>query len=360
MSSTNTTSGRFRASSRTWFLTFAQCATTKEEALSRALAKETDLEWVVVGKEAHASGDPHLHLVLRYKAELHTRDQTRFNYIGGKQCNIVRPRNLRATLKYVTKGGDFVSDGLSVETFLNQSDKRKSTAYAVAATGMMNGQSIEDLLKDNPGFVMQNLRKIREFSAFLEEQEIAKRARSLGPFTLKITTELGVHEIKIGFPRKSGDEHYWIYGPTAVGKTTRVLDPIRNYGLGFALPYNNDFTGYSDSHQFLYADEYKGQLTSFTLNQLCDGGLVKLNTKGGSVIKKKNLTVVVISNFPVSEVYKDAVVVSTVERRFTELQLTSRFETEVIPHREEAQPASQSSFPSDASTQPWSQRPESD
>lgn len=354
MSSDRLAPRKFRARSKTFFLTFAQCDETKEAAAKRIAEREVDLDWYIVASEAHADGNPHLHVVLRYKAELSTNDQKRFNYIGQKQANIVRPRDIKATVAYVTKGGDYQAEGIDVPAFLEAAKSKKSTAHTIAATSLLNGTTIEALLAENPGYVLNNLRKLKEFSAYLTEIEVAKQARSLKPFTLKITTVSDVKEIKIGFPRESGDKHYWIYGPTAVGKTTRVLDPLRNHGSGFAIPYNNDYNGYNDEYQFLYCDEFRGQLTSFCLNQLCDGGLMKLNTKGGTVVKRKNLPIVVISNFPPSEVYKDATVISTVERRFNIIHLEARFESKIEDLEPSPDPSTSTQDSQDGSTQPWS------
>lgn len=68
-------------------------------------------------------------------------------------------------------------------------------------------------------------------------------------------------------------------------------------------PYNNDWTGFNpDYHDVIVFDEYKGQLTIQELNRLCDK-YTRLNTKGGSIAKNREIQICVFSNFDPADCY---------------------------------------------------------
>lgn len=323
---------KFRLRAKTYFLTFPQNTTAAQEVATRIRSKYgPDLEWFIVAQEEHKDGEPHLHVLLRFKAEKSVSNAREFDALADKHPNIVCPRNLSATVRYVTKDGKYEAEGIDVSAYVKAGKDHRSSRAAIVAEKLRNGTDLATLLDEDAGYVLQNLRKIREFQHLVQEQELLKKLKTSRPFSLRLTNCDGSFwQIDIGQQRQSGDPHYWIVGPTGVGKTTRVLDPLRSEGAGFCMPYNNDWTGYSDHYQFIYADEFKGQCTSFTLNQVCDGGLCKLNTKGGTVVKKKPLPVIIVSNFEPKDVYKCPIIVSTIERRFTVVYLREDFASRIV------------------------------
>ena len=72
---------------------------------------------------------------------------------------------------------------------------------------------------------------------------------------------------------------------------------------GYEMPLNNDWSGYDDTYDYLYVDEFKGGITIQELNKLLEGVDMRLNTKGGVAFKKKNLPVFIISNYRPEAIY---------------------------------------------------------
>ena len=59
---------RFRICSRSWFLTYPKCSLGKEEALALLKAKRP-AKGIVVARELHEDGTPHLHAYVMLNAE---------------------------------------------------------------------------------------------------------------------------------------------------------------------------------------------------------------------------------------------------------------------------------------------------
>ena len=69
------------------------------------------------------------------------------------------------------------------------------------------------------------------------------------------------------------------------------------------MPTNDDWSGYDDTYDYLFIDEYRGGLTIQMLNKILEGVDCRLNTKGSVAWKQKNLPVFIISNYRPEEVY---------------------------------------------------------
>lgn len=127
-----------------------------------------------------------------------------------------------------------------------------------------------------------------------------------------------MHKSKVNFvvPQvQVKQRHHWVCGPSNTGKTTR----LRQFLTGkseFQIPYNDDWNGYN-KEEYLWIDEFKGQLTIQALNRICDGG-AKMNTKGGSVSLHPYPTVIVCSNYSIEECFhkQDATILKSLHNRF--------------------------------------------
>lgn len=90
----------------TFFLTYPQSSFTHEEVYG-FLQSVKPVVWARVAVEAHASGDPHVHAVVRFGARVKTRTDVRVFDIMGRHPNIQVPRRIKDVLEYCSKDGNF-------------------------------------------------------------------------------------------------------------------------------------------------------------------------------------------------------------------------------------------------------------
>lgn len=320
----------FRLQGKAFFLTFPQCDVEPAEALRRLKDLETaDLEWVVVSREAHADGGNHLHAVLMYKQRKSVCSPSYFDVLGGKHGNYATCRHVYNSVKYAVKDGNYVSDGIDVPTYLEAASRKRSSKVALVAKRVLDGATLDDLVGESPDFVLMHKRRLVEFIDLVKERREREAQSQRKPFRLHVDTGLEQITIEIG---NGSVQHYWFWGGTGLGKTTRILNPLNSNGRGFELPYNNDYAGFDNYHDFLWLDEFKGQLTGYALNRLCDSnGQVpfKLNFKGGTTVKNRQVPIIICSNFPPDQVYKEPALLGPIERRFRVVEIKQQIHSHV-------------------------------
>lgn len=292
-----------------YFLTWPQNDTPKEEVLAALTTKEAGLKWCVVATEDHKDGHKHLHALLVYE-DLHTFTTNHWNYAAGdKHGDVQAARNLGNVLTYIIKDGNYVEFGIDVAEFLKSKKKKTSTRHALMVDEIRQildsdekatMSTILDRLDEAHGDVLlRTLRSVQEYVHY----SLSKRQRTNKPVPsiLHLNFEF---QIPIGKERQFKQTQYWIHGPPNVGKTSIIRKLLETH-RGFVLPTNNDFKDYADGqYDFAFIDEFKGQLTLQFLNQWLDGQHLFLNTKGGSVLKKENITTFIVSNYAPGEVFQ--------------------------------------------------------
>lgn len=100
----------FRFDSQTFFLTYAQSGDLTTEEIRTHLESIRPLHWVRIAKEQHESGDPHFHVVGKFKGRFASRNERVFD-IRGKHPNIQPVRSIGHSLEYCTKDGEFTDFG---------------------------------------------------------------------------------------------------------------------------------------------------------------------------------------------------------------------------------------------------------
>ena len=70
---------------KNWFLTYPQCATTKEEALRKLQGHpkltQLGIKGLMIAQEKHQDGNPHLHIALWLQKTLKTRDRRFYDFV---------------------------------------------------------------------------------------------------------------------------------------------------------------------------------------------------------------------------------------------------------------------------------------
>lgn len=267
-----------------WFCTWPHCPIPKEAALkildSRLMIKE-----YVICEENHKDGSPHLHAFIKL------RNRTRFSStlfdLEEYHGNYQPARSFRAVLIYVTKGNKYISN-IDIKS-------------ALAKKGKLTK---EDLLKD-VDYVLDNEK--------ITPLQVANWYKNSCVYKMLINGKKEMPEV---MPEKR--RHLWIWGSSNTGKTTLLRRQMKEKGYEnfFQIPSNNDWIGYDDQY-YLYFDEFKGQLTIQELNKICDGG-AKMNVKGGSVMLRYDVQVIILSNFSIEECYNRApqILIDALNNRF--------------------------------------------
>jgi hypothetical protein len=210
---------KFRLQSRSFFLTFPQCPASREQ-LAEALASKGKIEQGVIGQEAHASGDLHLHAYVKYDTKLHIRDPHYFDFLGyhGKY---EPARNGFASVKYVTKHDKSPLElgDMKVEDYLKQRADHKK----VLGKRLAEGESLVSLIESGEHQLIFDYAKITaNIKAYFEDKARAKPdCIDLIPNNWDIL--LPIHSDK--------DRHYWFWSDQPnTGKTTflkQIADTYR-------------------------------------------------------------------------------------------------------------------------------------
>lgn len=256
-----------------WFLTYPQCPIKKEEALVLFQTSGLpEIQEYVIAEESHEDGTPHLHCFLKFVRKI--RFSKKFDlltYHGNYQI----AKSWRAVEKYCKKGGNFISN-------INIENAKKKQSKSL---------TVQDFEKDPLDLLNEGKLAPLSLANFIKNRDLY--------LSLKRERE----EKSMDFSNLIKNRHQWVYGPSNSGKTTALRKWIKDAGESNCceIPYNNDWTRYC-GQKYLYADEYKGQLTVQELNRICDGG-VWVNTKGSSTRLRKDVEVKIFSNFSIRECY---------------------------------------------------------
>lgn len=110
-------SGRFRFNARVLFATFPQCNVGKQRLETHIHTTFGDsVEFYVIARELHQSGDEHLHCVIRFNRKYDSRNPRFFDLSiqnDGEESrtfhpNIQSARNFNRVVHYTIKGGDYI------------------------------------------------------------------------------------------------------------------------------------------------------------------------------------------------------------------------------------------------------------
>lgn len=107
----------FTINAKNIFLTYAQCPLDKDDVADYLTQLLLDtghpLQYITVGAEQHADGNPHLHVLLSFDRAFYTRDERYFDigpFDDNGFCyhpNVQAARRPKECLDYCTKDGDY-------------------------------------------------------------------------------------------------------------------------------------------------------------------------------------------------------------------------------------------------------------
>lgn len=126
----------FRMNAKNVFLTYAQCGITKEAMQDYLVNLEGDrIAWMVIAREKHADGNPHLHVQIQYEEARNVRNPAHYDF-EEYHPNVSATRNLKKVcvlIFYFLKWYDFLSSSLS---FLSSSVALLSIYYRLRSMSL--------------------------------------------------------------------------------------------------------------------------------------------------------------------------------------------------------------------------------
>jgi hypothetical protein len=338
---------KFRFQGKRLFLTYSQCTVPPSAAMSLIKnffdQKKKDLEWLLVSQENHQDSDGlHLHVLVCLKQKIHLSNCRALDLKVEDQTyhpKIEPIRNLQASIVYVCKEKKDLSNvvgwNCTPKLMLQAAKKKTSTKMASAASMIMEGKSLMDVVQQDPGLVLMHLEKMKKFEAWWKHQQSLDvvmedflGCKSVNQENLEDLTICKWINSNFGCIRPPRTRQLWIYGTTRLGKT-HLLQTLMRFFKGYGISSDGRFDqAYDDRYDFAFADEFIGTMKTVTwMNEFTEGTVMKLNQKGGDpVIKRKNLPVIICSNMSIKGCYPGADIsrVEALEDRFIQVQVFSQ------------------------------------
>ena len=261
----------------------------------------------LVCKEKHADGEPHLHAVISLERRVDITDSRKLDEIAGSHGNYRVVRSLVAAKKYCEKDGVYYVVG-----HLKQGAVKDRVTDVIALRIKEDGASYATIANDFPGFALLHGNLIKSFVAEQTRSQCLNRSlkKSWSPIDVQtswpkswrqIATWLNANMDCVRPPRK---KQLYLWGPSRTSKSS-LLKWLSSFFTVFEIPKLNGFVdGFADDYEVLYFDEFAGQHPLSWLNRFVEGYSVELNVKGGSVTKKKNHPVIIVSNASLQHWYR--------------------------------------------------------
>lgn len=249
---------QFRIQAKGWFLTYPKCSLTKEEVLEALKEKRSGLKQVLVSRELHEDGSPHLHCYLYYDSKFDCSNQ-RFFDIAGYHPNVQSAKSLKAVRDYVKKDGDYIQEGMNYKAELEASDDHVS----VLCKRLLDGENEEELIRQHPKLVRGYKKLVQDVEFFkLRHSKSLPLCTTEIPNTWGLTLSLSVDK----------NRHYWLWSSAPnLGKTT-FLTSIQSSFPSLWYSVSEKYQVSAPGSQFVLLDEYSvGHLTITQLNSMCDG-----------------------------------------------------------------------------------------
>lgn len=332
-------SNNFRIQAKNIFLTYPQCSLPPSAALRLiSILLENKLDYGLCVQEKHEDGNLHLHAVLVMKTKFSTRNERFFDLKVNdtvKHPKIEPVKNLYNAVRYLFKDpiGQVVGYGCNPKDILKALEMKKGVKHVqIAYLITEEGKSIEEINSSFPGYVLQHLQKIRAYYAWNENLKLLKTPKKKWNGVLPYNREVGVRNwekkiarwINTNFSseRQHRQPQLWVSGLTGSGKTYLLMCLLK-YFHGYCVPNDGKWLdGYSDGYDFAYFDEYKGSKTIQFMNGFVEGSHYPCPRRGiEPYVKKKNLPIIICSNYTIQGCYKnaDSVVVHALSTRFMEV-----------------------------------------
>lgn len=209
---------RFRINAKHLFLTYPRCTLDKQVAFDQLFFKFTP-ERLIVSREDHADGTPHLHAYVGLHSK---RNFTSSNFADLFlhpdlfHGNYQAARSVKATIQYVTKDKDFLSN-FDIEKPQDQKNRR-----AWASDQIVNHRKpLHELVIEDPQLIFGYNRLLQDVSSFCRDCS-AKTSLDLPPF---LPNPWG---LVLPSTRAAKRRHFWLWSEKPnVGKSFFFAKPSK-------------------------------------------------------------------------------------------------------------------------------------
>ncbi len=281
-----------RIQAKEFALTFPQTDVVPEEALRRILAsvelQAVGIEMCLVVQEAHTIvvESTHLHIWILLGRALRVRNHQFFDFIADKHGNYQRVRSRSKWLNYLMKAplaaSHYPAD-LDLIDYMSSLDSKKSSKSTVISQAIKRGtRNIHVLVDQEPGFVMMNQHKVRDFINLCNDFDAVNVVHILFPIVFPadlLPLSESSNEIyqwvkeSVCEPFTRAKVHLRIIGDSGIHKT-HLFTLLSSFFHVWHAPYDDLqwMERFDDRHhELVLFDEYKSQYPIRKLNEFCDG-----------------------------------------------------------------------------------------
>jgi len=286
----------FRIDSRSWFLTYPKCGLTKDNAMLLLKEKLSDkFLGVVIARELHEDGTPHLHVYVLLKRKFNCKNALYWD-LEGYHGNYQSARDINAVVKYIKKDGDILQEG-DID-WKEKVDAKKEHRRALYK-GLIEGTTTLSKVVDEDPLMLAGLRH-------LKQDLDAYRQAKIEPYEA---------------PDVRG---IWVYGPPGVGKSYQVRKAESDLYL---KSQNKWWDGYTGQKAVLIDDfDKQGQCLSHYLKIWADRYKCTGEIKGGQTplcYERFYIT----SNYHPRDIFpntEDSELLEAIQRRFKVIHMLDR------------------------------------
>lgn len=262
----------FKLAGKGLFLTWPQCATSREEILSRAQNLFGDnIKTYIIAQEKHQDGNLHIHAWFGLKSKVNYRKSDRIDLIGGKHGNYQVARSPKKVMEYCIKEDkNWLANFDVAAKIAAMTSKRKYIGTEL----IKNKRKLHEVVDDDPS-VLYDLPQLKKAMAIYNN---SKYAPVKGEF----------REVEV----------IVLWGEAGTGKSKQANEEGA-YALASFKPEWWD--GY-DGHEVIHIEDYYGGLPYTRFLRILDGYKIALPIKGGFMWSQYT-KVYITSNKPPSEWY---------------------------------------------------------
>lgn len=316
-----------------WFLTFPQLGDLRPVDAEHSLELFLDfmLErlpsntvlMAIVSHEDHAprKGENddmedhgvHIHIVFKLAKKWKCpANMEFFDDLYGKHPNIQTCKRFNAAVVYAGKDGDYATYGIDYEEFCKAVESKKGVKHDTIAKRLISGETVEQLLDHEPGYVLQHNAKIENFIMLLRSlKQTSFRvlvdcvpAAPMPPGEYCANTQVATW-IRDTFVTKTNTEkHLYLYGETGIGKSY-LVHQLRQFLSIYGIPYDADwFDGFNENRQCAVFEEFNPHYSITHLNTFLDPYEHSLRRRGKTpYVFTGWIPCIFLSNLPPEEVY---------------------------------------------------------
>lgn len=309
MSNDNTT--KFRLCAKSLFLTYPQCYTEKGILFQNIKTKWGDnIDSLIVCKENHQDGHPHLHAAIRFLTEQDCKNAREYDSLVDppKHGNYKACRKLKSAFQYCAKTDpEPLLWGLACELIDGTTSK-----CDIVVKMIDENKTLKEVKDKMPGFFMMNMSKIVSYQQYAKLEK-TKKVRLEWEMP-RARDDLTEEEHIIGHwifenmkkPREFKQKQLFIWGTTNLGKST-LINNLKKYLSGYPINKAEDYycAYYDGEYDFAYIDEFKHDKSIQWLNTWLDGSSMNLKKKNGWYIKEQNIPTIILSNYSLEDNYRN-------------------------------------------------------